>query len=164
MMGPYGVVVGLSKVGENKRNPSAAIMSFFRMIKIFPTLILPVLTLTQLSFGKSEVEMKTNASSYEELSLAIEADPKTKDFLEDFLIESPELELKETETTYHIRIVEPDPNIDYKIIEVEPDPNVDYKIRIIEPDGKTTTPKLNAELSSELNKILYKSESEKTED
>ena len=34
---------------------------------------------------------------------------------------------------HHIRIIEPDPNIDYKILQIKPDPNIDYKLIIIDP-------------------------------
>ena len=34
-----------------------------------------------------------------------------------------------------IRIIPPNPRVDYKIVQIRPDPNVDYKIRNLYPGG-----------------------------
>lgn len=108
-------------------------------------------------------EKGTDTLNYEVLPLAIEADPETKDFLEDFLIEIPELKIKGKKIKYHIRIVEPDPNIEYKILKAELDPNIDFKLRIIEPNTDIDTSKTNTEISEKLTELLKKSKSRKKE-
>lgn len=37
---------------------------------------------------------------------------------------------------YTMRIIEPDPRIDYKIVQIQPDSSVDYKILILDPHTK----------------------------
>lgn len=91
---------------------------------------------------------------YQVLPLAIEADPKTTERLRGFFEKHPALEAQETNITYHIQIVEPDPHIDYKILTVVPDPNIDYKIRIIEPKHRQKSIQLGSTFSEELADFL----------
>ncbi len=84
-----------------------------------------------------------------QIFFAIQADDETKARIEELLNSSSVVHPE-----YHIRIVEPDPSIDYKLLEVQPDPTVDYKLRVIDPITKREITNLTKELQKWLPELL----------
>lgn len=92
--------------------------------------------------------------TFQILPLAIEADPKSKDLLEDFFIENPIVDSPEESIEYKIRIITPNPKVDYKILRIEPKPGIDYKLRIIDPDTRKESQDLPKGLKDPLKQKL----------
>lgn len=65
---------------------------------------------------------------------------------------------------YHIRIVEPDPDVDHLIVEIEPDPKVDYRIRIFDPVTRREESRLHREVSEEILRQLRKRDNSRMDD
>jgi len=73
---------------------------------------------SQKEFTVNQLENKPNILTKEDI----------KGRLKDIIKSNPKIENK-----FHIKVIKPDPNVEYSIVQVKPAPNVDYKIKVIVP-------------------------------
>ena len=85
------------------------------------------------------------------LAVTVQGDDWAKAAVEEYLSKNP---IVISGTEYSMRVVEPNPNLDYKTIVVEPDPNVEYKITVVDPTSGIRVPKLSSELGDPIRKAL----------
>ena len=69
----------------------------------------------------------------EPLSLVVQGDSSSVRRVEHAFKQMRHMHVPELGAKYSIRVVEPNPSIDYKIVQVYPDTTVDYTIAVIDP-------------------------------
>jgi len=90
------------------------------------------------------------------MPIALEGDATARAAVEQILRQHPELAIPGERTVYSMRVVEPDPGIDYKILRVAPDSTVHYRIRIIDPSTGDELPELSRQLGDALRSKVRK--------
>ncbi len=107
-------------------------------------------SLISLSFGITFFSLAAFSQQENKLNLVIYGDPLEKFELKTFIENNSTIEVPQSDTDYHIQLVEPDPNIDYKIVNIEADPDVDYKLTIINPQTREEVKTLDDGFVNEL--------------
>lgn len=98
-----------------------------------------------------------------ELNIVVQGDPSFKDkikIITETLKEDPQtITVSGSQTRYSMKVIKPDPNVDYKIVRITPDPDVDYKIIVIDPELNMEIPDLSRTFGEALrNKLIEKEE------
>ena len=101
-----------------------------------------------------------------EINIVVQGDSSFKDKIKtitETLNEDPHFfNLSGSQTKYSMKVIKPDPNIDYKIVKITRDPYVDYKIIVIDPKLKKEIPDLSHTFGEALrNKLIEKEEKSK---
>ncbi len=110
-----------------------------------PRFLKPVIFINLVLFSIASLgqEIPSDTSHMNEpitLPLVIQQNDSISTVIKNKIRKDPNLVDKSNGIKYHIRIYNPDPNIDYKILKVIPDPSIDYKILIYDPtDNKIDT-------------------------